>query len=381
MQNTFSIKLSNAYEYIDALESELKNHYKIDIHHNNDLCKGTGIISNGAYGDFSIYVNNNIKAVKNNGLFKRYADTLDFTNYIRTLFHEEQHIIQSVDIMYRHDSDAVQMAMKNLACEGNNDYYGSLNNNLDYHNGSTDRYNNNLSEIDAERTGIIKTYEFLKNNITADHAEELICKMVNDKIKHSDYFIKGYFNNISDIKDAFDAKYEKAKFSEIIHLVPRLRPSDVVKQDDDEYVKYLQSIIRDNPMDIKLMEMFWNEKDTFEKDRMVAGIVHHLHPEINYKKLYPCLANEDLSNEAVFGMKLPKPIQIDVFDDKKQEWIKADMYKAYNSDKLKTRIIKADDLHKTYFGNNFTNTEQLSTSVLNENLLLEKQSEHSDLEP
>lgn len=94
------------------------------------------------------------------------------------------------------------------------------------------------------------------------------------------------------------------------------------------------------------MEMFWNEKDCFEKDRLVAGIVHHLHPEIDYKRVYPCLAGEDLSNEAVFGQKLPDAPDIVCFDDNKGTFISIPICNPYDEEKMKNRIEKADELHR-----------------------------------
>lgn len=88
------------------------------------------------------------------------------------------------------------------------------------------------------------------------------------------------------------------------------------------------------------------KKDCFEKDRLVAGIVHHLHPEIDYKRVYPCLAGEDLSNEAVFGQKLPDAPDIVCFDDNKGTFISIPICNPYDEEKMKNRIEKADELHR-----------------------------------
>ena len=327
------IKISLRYgrKCMSDVENELKDKYNIDIIDDETMYSGNSGIMNKSEGNFDIYINKHGYNIYSKNMIFKYIDTFDFINYIRALYHEEQHIIQSIDKLYSHDDDAIQMAMKNFACEGNPDYY----------NGSNSRYNNDLAEIDAERAGVLKTYQFLKDNVTDEHAEELVCDMVNEKITHSDYFIEGHFDSITDIKDAFDKQYEHAKFSQIDCMLIRLRQSQFVNPKSDEYVKYMQTIVKIDESKRSLMEMFWDEHDVFEHDRMVASVVHHLHPEIDYRRLYPCLRNEDLSPESVLGQTLPPAPEIQYLNKTKDDLIFEPVCESYDQQKLQRRIEKS----------------------------------------
>lgn len=200
--SNIKITMMQAMYNLRKLEREIQEKYGIEIIDDGNFLKGEGGLANESDGSLNIYTNKDISFDNKHSLVPMYVDMYDFTNYVRMLYHEEQHIIQTENKMYSHDSDAIQMAMRNLACHGNKNYY----------NESTDRYNNNLSEIDAEKASVLKTYDFLKNTMKLYDAEKLVCDMINEKIQHSDYFIKGQFDKLSDIKDAFDKKYEEAKF-------------------------------------------------------------------------------------------------------------------------------------------------------------------------
>lgn len=270
----FKIPIDTAMMHIQNLKNEIQEAYGITVHDDTSIPINSGVTSDGPTGTFNVRINQPIRL---EGLFHKQANTMDFVDYIRILHHEEQHIVQAITDVYIQDAaleqdvDSIkQMSIKNIACIGNYDYY----------RGSNHSYNNNLAEIDAEYTAISNTYDFLRNYVSPKYAEQMICDVVNQKVLHSDYFIQKVCSNFDDIADAFSDKYEQAKFSHIYHPVVRLRPSQNVNQDSDEYIKYLQQVVKDDPNNMWLMEQFWNVTDVDEKDKMVASIVLHIHPEL-----------------------------------------------------------------------------------------------------
>lgn len=338
----FKISMNQAMKYIELLQEEITDMYGISIYEDDTIPLNSGSISDGPTGTFDIKIN---QPIRRKGIFQNLAEPMDFVNYIRILYHEEQHIKQSVIDLYKSnkyqtcDFDAkIQMAIKNIACIGNYDYY----------NGSNYRYNNNLAEIDAEYTAIMNTYDFLRDNISSKYAEQLICDMVNEKSLNTDYFIIGGYDNLDDIAEEFSDQYERAKFTHVKHMVIKLRQSEQVNPEDDEYVKYLQQIVKDDENNKWLLEQFWDVKDVDEKDKMVASIVLHIHPEIDYKKLYPCLINEDLSPKTVFGNDIPSVPKITYYDKKTNNWETKQIGYLLSKEKLNSHIAKANTLHELF---------------------------------
>ena len=370
----FTIRMNKATKQIQHIATELENRYNICVLNDEQLYKGMGLVDCSCVGDMNMRINMRIDYANDKtmfGMFSRNANIMDFVNIIRALYHEEQHIVQSINKLYSHDEDAVQMAMKNFACEGN----------LNYYSGSNARYNNDLAEIDAERAGVLKTYQFLKDNVTDEHAEELVCDMVNEKITHSDYFIDGHFDSITDIKDAFDKQYERAKFYQISHFLIHLRPSQLVDQSSDEYIKYVQTVVKNDESQMPIMEALWDEHDVFERDRMVAAITHYLHPEIDYKRLYPCLTNEDLSPEAVFGRSLPSAPGVQYFDPEVKQLKLTPICKPYDTELLIARIRKADQLHEMYTNSKTAeDTKAIQSETLNDSFVRTEQYDKNDMQ-
>lgn len=337
----FRILMRDAMKCIEFLEEEIKSDYGISIKNNDDeVPLNSGCVSDGPTGTFDIRINQPIRA---EGIFQNYANAMDFVNYIRILHHEEQHIIQSVVDLYKTNrceeanmDDKIQMAIKNIATFGNKDYYNDENH----------RYNTNLAEINAEYTAILKTYDFLYDNVSPEYAEQLVCDMVNEKSLHSDYFIQGQYNNLDDIAEVFLDQYERAKFSHISHMVIRLRPAQQVNPKDDEYVQYLQQIAKDDVKNEWLMKQFWDVTDADEKDKMVASIVLHIHQEIDYKKLYPCLRCVDLSPETIFGQDIPDVPNIDYYDEELKTWSTKRIGTTLSEEMMTSRIEKANGLNK-----------------------------------
>lgn len=365
------ISMMNAARHINKIETRMANTYQIEIIDNACFPKGFGGVSNSATGNMNVYMN---KSLNTHGVLNRYVDNMDFVNYLRVLFHEEQHIKQTCSQLYNpKDADAIQMAIKNIACQDNDDYY----------NGQNHRYNTNLAEIDAERAGIIETYKYLKDNVSEEHAESLVCEMVNHRIINADYFITRPCDSMAEIIEAFNKQYEQAKFAQIEHMIPRLRQSQQVKQNDDEYVKYLQQIVKDNPENVWLMDMIWQEHDAHEHDKMVAAIVLHLHPEMDYKRIYPCLINEDLSPQTIFGRNIPSIPQTMTYDDEIKQWTQVPLTEPMDVTKIEYRIHKVNLLHTSIKNNDKNENRKTGTikASLDETYLPSQKQTHNDISP
>lgn len=318
-----NLSVESAMERIDDLSNNIHETYKIKIGYDNKLEKNSGVISDYPSGDFSIRINPNIRIEGN--IFKK-ANELDFLNAIRMLYHETHHIIQNCEIYQSRqpNEDIIKMSIHKLASHENRNYYTKLN-----------RYNNDLSEIDAEMNAIVDTYNYIKSKFKHADADSLICDLVNSKSDNPniDYFIQGHYNSFDNIVDAFIDKYEQAKSAEVSqYIVWRLRPLDEINEKEDECIKYLQACVRENPEEEVLMTQFNSARSIIDRDLLIASITCHLHPEIEYDKIYPCLWCEDLSPENVFGRPLPEPPE--------------GLIKPLSKEEIQRRIEKANEIYK-----------------------------------
>ena len=293
MNRKSDIKQNFANKLINELVKNIHTKYNIDVQPFNEIVSGFGGTYTGVTGDFTMYVGSKMQT---HGIIK-HNTMIDFLKVICALYHEEQHVIQHCKTFYdkQPTDDAVMMAIRNLASENNRQYYQGLN-----------RYNNDLSEIDAEAIAIANTYDYIQDNFPKENADKLICDLVNHKAQTANYFISGHYQSFDEILDAFSEHYEDAKTKQIEgYIAYALRPSQIINENYDECIKYLQTCVRDNPEEMTLLTQFNQEKDPHKKDLMIASITCHLHPEINYGKMYPCLIDVDLSPQNIFNRSLP----------------------------------------------------------------------------
>lgn len=288
----------------DLIKS-MQNNYGIKINMIQTLQNGIGGTHDGMFGDLSIDVGYHPRLT--NGVFKKVYD-IDFLTVVCALYHEEQHVIQACD-KYQNisaDEDTIQMAIRKIATETNVKYYYGAN-----------RYDNDLSEIDAELHGVVSTYNYVRAEFPDVNADKLICELVNNKSKIG-YFVHGEYSSIDEIIDAFSNAYEDAKHATINgYTAYELRKHQDLNNKDDECIRYLQACVRENEDNKDLMAQFNNTSLQSERDLLLASVTCHLHPEINYEKLYLCLTYTELSPENTWDRKLPdapdslKILQID----------------------------------------------------------------------
>lgn len=292
------LNIKDANDRVQIIAQALEQKYGIHVHLDKNIQSGYGENHNGVSGNFNIKVGTSMRL--KNGLLNQYVNEIDFLKTICSLYHEEQHIIQSCKKYYdiNPTDDDITMATRNLAGERNYRYYMESN-----------RYHNDLSEIEAEAVAISNTYEYIRTQFPKVDADEMICNLINDKAKLT-YFIKGHYESFDEILDAFSEHYEDAKQAKVSgYIAYALRPSQDMNPAQDECIKYLQACVRENQDEMELMTKFNSASKQTERDLMVASITCHLHPEIEYERIYPCLQYVDLSPENIFDRSIPSPNQ------------------------------------------------------------------------
>lgn len=354
--NNLKISKRSSSKYIQKIIEEISERYGIDIQADRNSASGFAYTRDGIIGDFSIYVST---AIREEGRFlSKLANNIDFLKCVCSLYHEEQHIIQNCRNYYDAcpDENVILMSMRKLASSENRRYYTGLN-----------RYRNDLSEIDAEMMALAYTYDFVKDNFPNADADALMCELVNEKIKISDYFITGKFKTFDDILDAFSDHYEEAKTRSVAYRVRELRPTQEINPKEDECIRFLQSCIRENEDNRPLIDKFNAATDPHEKDLMIASITHHLHPEIEYERIYPCLKNIDLSPEEIFDSRLPQPPE--------------GLIKAISKEKIERRIQIANEIHsriESQMYSGYVHSAENTDEKLNESLLNESHVQKED---
>lgn len=295
-RKSLNLTENKAYSKIDDLITELKSKYGTEIEMDGRLINGFGELHDYVDDDLAIKIGYsprvNVKFLYN------VVNDYDFVNAVRALFHEEQHLIQLCEDYQdiNPSEETIAMATRKLATMNNPDYYMST-------------YTMDMTEIDAESTAILKTYNYLKEEFPKADANGLICDLVNDKAQMN-YFIKGHYNSVDKIMDAFSDKFEVIKDMKVnqhIYCIPF--PSYDINEMKDESYRYLQACVREDASNQDLMDEF-NSKSMFEDyDLLFASITCHLHPEIEYDKLYPCLSYVELSPENVWNRSLPSNLR------------------------------------------------------------------------
>lgn len=293
-----NLTIRQANGYIRDLMSEISKSFDIEVSMTDDLNIGEAKVWDNVDGDFSIEVNTNMRT--NGGLFKT-VDDFDFLNVIRALYHERQHVVQNCQryLDLNPEEDTIMMSLRKLAIGENARYYTGKN-----------RYLNDLSEIEAEVIALGNTYDFIRREFSDKDADKLICNFVENRIKIGDYFISESHSSFKEIAADFVQRYKNAQEANVTDYIAYvLRPSQTINPKEDVCIKYLQSCVRENPNDMELLTKFNSASKLCDRDMLIASIMCHLHPEIEYERIYPCLRHVDLSPENVFERELPKVSQ------------------------------------------------------------------------
>ena len=353
---TFSTE--KAETYIDLLLQSVSSDYGVNIELKDDMVNGSGELRCGVNSNFGIKIGSQMRTEKN--FLHKQVNKYDFLDVVRAIYHEMRHVEQHCKLFYdkNPEEDYIIMATRQLSGERNKEYFTDLN-----------RYNNDLSEIDAELTALTDTYRYITEHFKKENPDTLLCKLVNDKIQTCDYFIKGHYTSFDDITEAFLNHYDNAKSIQIAgYIAWALRPSQDYNPEHDECIRYLQACVRENPEEMRLLTQFNSVSDPHQKDLMIASIVCHLHPEIEYERVYPCLSEIDLSPENIFDRELPQPPEGLIKPIPKEDIERHIELSKFIHDKIvESEMRQYSDKSKSH-----------KKEVLNESLVSERESEKTD---
>lgn len=234
-RKSLNLTAKEAEECMDSLAKEMSNAYDIDVEYGDRLNNGDGFTIDGFDGDFYIYIGSSLEET---GSVFKHIDDVEFLKCICAFHHEEQHIKQNCKLYQNKNpnENVTQSATRKIASSENRSYYKD-----------SSRYYNDLSEIDAEYTALVKTYEFIQKNFKHADADALMLRLINDKSKSTDgnrYYITGPFDSFDNALQAFRQHYEQAKTAKVAYTIPELRLSQEVDPEKDECVRFLQTCVK-----------------------------------------------------------------------------------------------------------------------------------------
>lgn len=270
-------------EYGDVIRLEFSRKYSVGVSGmNGDPV--SGFPRKGYVGSNGVFISDKLNLVHKD------VSEDDLTAIVVAAFHECRHAV-----VYKAMSDATlaadypdlkYMSVAHLASI-DNDYYNRNN------------WPNFITEIDAERFGLIEAGELLAEYYGSDKAEQLLLKYVNRSAAGNFYPIvkKGNMNypytSLDTVYDDFDVAYERSKHVSRVYSVPYEKESSGAVK--DEAFQYFAIAVSE-----RAQYEFVHHDDGYEQDSIMASIALRLHPE--YKGYYIALADEDLTLDTTFGV-------------------------------------------------------------------------------
>ena len=178
------------------------------------------------------------------------VNDVKYVSTVAAVFHELRHAEQYYIIRYQDDYFGQFIAVSQKACVLNK-LYADVN------------YFINPCEIDAERTAIMKTYQFCSKHFGGDIASKLICKYVNNRVKNDISFIypdnMNKYNSVVDILCDFDDVYEYSLHSHRTYYIQDgLLENDSLAKFLTVYPQYKRRFLR--------------ETDGFKQDMQSAAV-------------------------------------------------------------------------------------------------------------
>lgn len=206
------------------------------------------------------------------------VNPVEFSRIILNMFHEAEHIKQYQAFKHKYVPPNLKyMAINDLACENNEAYYKSVSN-----------YNFNPNEIQAEKHGLERTYQYFCTEfpeMTPQDHEELLLALTKDQFKNNQqYFIPNKdYKNLNEVFKAFDDAFEASKQHERGYFIGGW------KNFKDPVMKHFQQ----NPEYFR--EKFTDLPTGMLRDKMIAKFTVQLKPEELQK--YPCIRLSNLEYE------------------------------------------------------------------------------------
>ena len=242
---------------------------------NNGLTINFGNLENGRNAEAVFSFDTENVSINIDQKFTIIKSMNDFINFSVAMFHESRHISQYSQII-EGDCDADAL-LSHIAGESNLDYYLA-------------NYKYDVTEIDAEHYGLMKTYFYLQNNFPEENAEELILEYVQSNKDTELYaMIKSEtIKNIYDLDSAFDNAKQQVGNHYVYYFVGRTR---------DVAANYMR-----NHRDV--FERFIDLNSKIERDKLLTAIhmelyPNHRHfiddnPNVNDKEIYSLLSQREI---------------------------------------------------------------------------------------
>lgn len=270
-------KIQKSLQYIAYGPTEFSKNRPLSYGETHDgiMCenKNTLIGINGLFNNDALF---NAKSV----------DDQSFIKFLIAHFHEQRHLYLSINAYENASDDKIVNNALLIAyvAQENKQYY--LQNRTNF-----------ITEIDAEFYGIIQAHDYIIDrfpNVDTEKIDELFVDYVNENTKNYTYQIKKHqlpIETFNDVINAFDQAYDEA-------ITSRKRTYIKNKNNKDEVMDLLRKPEYDD-----IFTQICNEKNPYEKDKMIAALTLYLHPE--YKNSLPELEHIDLSPTTLFHQELP----------------------------------------------------------------------------
>lgn len=242
---------------------------------------GTGMTLTSSKNDICQIVIGIENLVKTFPMNQRIIEDSDFIRIGVTLFHERRHYEQ-----YIQSDTKSEIWISEISKYKNMTYYAQSWSELPH-------------EIDAEFTGVMSMWNALEYEYP-DLADKCMLSFLNKRAIETDYMLKcskDGFRSKEQVEIAFESAYDNSLTN------PRRFQPNFLRYEDEisrllsdnsvlrmEYQKHYKELIKDIP----------GEK----KDRRMAALVIHLHPEL--KEEYPNLNFDTLTIMQEFGFEMPE---------------------------------------------------------------------------
>ena len=225
------------------------------------------------------------------------VDDLSFTRVLVALMHEYGHY----ELVYDDACDKLECAISEASVVGNLHYY-------------LDKQREFPHEIAAESKGVMHAWDAM-TDIFPEFADECMLDYINFRADKTSYMIPhrdGGYTSKDDVEKAFKAAMTRSL------KTPREPRAELLRYPDESIRLLMQGCERwnESPNAYHINKLIGTMPGK-EKDKMMASLTIHLHPEILSD--LPILQGEDFNIGHIFG----KPLVVDTLPPRYSDTVKA----------------------------------------------------------